>query len=74
MGLTGCIHCHSGWPELPHSGHSIHILCEAQSMVDKTPKNNTSTIVKHVNTSPTISVATYAVIFFALLLALAIVA
>jgi hypothetical protein len=46
----------------------------AQSGVDKTPKNNTSTIVKHVNTSPTISVSTYAVIFFALLLALAIVA
>jgi hypothetical protein len=47
---------------------------QAQSGVDKTPKNNTSIIVKQVNTSPTISVATYAVIFFALLLALVIVA
>jgi len=47
---------------------------QAQSQVDKTPKNNTSTIVQQVNTSPTTSVATNVVVFFALLLALAIVA
>ena len=47
---------------------------QAQSQVDKTPKNNTSTIVQQVNTSPTTSAATNVVVFFALLLALAIVA
>lgn len=47
---------------------------QVQSRVDKTLKNNTSSIVQQVNTSPTTSTTTYAIVFFTLLLALAIVA
>ncbi len=43
---------------------------QVQSRVNKTLKNNTSSIVQQVNTSPT----TYAIVFFTLLLALSIVA
>jgi len=47
---------------------------QAQSRINKTLNNSTSTIVKQVNTSPTTYTATYAVVFFTLLLAQAIVA
>lgn len=47
---------------------------QSQSQLVKTPKNSASTIVPRANTSSMSSVTTYAVVFFALLLALAIVA
>jgi hypothetical protein len=47
---------------------------QVQGKVDKTLKNNTSSIVQQVNTFPSSSTTTYAIVFFTLLLALAIVA
>ena len=47
---------------------------QAQSKLDKTTKNRSTTIIRQVNTTPMSSASTYAVVFFALLLALAIVA
>ncbi|HWZ18579.1 MAG TPA: hypothetical protein VNW73_07260 [Ktedonobacteraceae bacterium] len=47
---------------------------QVQIRVNKTLKNNTSSIIQQGNTSPKTSTTTYAIVFFTLLLALAIVA
>ena len=63
-------------PSIDISVTSLPVLQkqQVQSRLHKTLKNNTSSIVQQVNTSSTSSTATNAIVFFTLLLALAIVA
>lgn len=53
---------------------SISQMQHVQRQIDKTPKNPSSSPVSHANTSSMVSATTNAIVFFALLLALAIIA